>query len=316
MLDTYFAWRRTRKEGAGKINKSRAIQHVKHLAPCSCQCHETNTTLNAPRQVAFGSRSAFKDTNFDFPVFWPVQHGGIPGIEEQDKTGVDDRFKVFASVDFPKQERTKGHWYPAIPPLCRPSTGLCPADYFGRTLVSNLPPQIKVGVVNVSVAGCKIELFQKDSFRAYAVTAPPWMTNIIAVYGGNPYEHLVAMAKLAQKDGIVKGILLHQGESNTNDKQWPDKVKGIYDSLLGDLNLKAEEVPLLAGGLVPEDQKGACASMNKIIAWLPKAIPRQFAPRRLRQPPDTHFSAGYRQLGTRYALKMLSILGSAPEASK
>ena len=68
-------------------------------------------------------------------------------------------------------------------------------------------------------------------------------------------------AKLAQKDGVIKGILLHQGESNNNDKQWPDKVKGICESLLKDLNLIADEVPLLAGGLVPADQMGACASM-------------------------------------------------------
>ena len=64
------------------------------------------------------------------------------------------------------------------------------------------------------------------------------------------------MAKLAQKDGVIKGILLHQGESNTNDKEWPNKVKGIYDNLIKDLNLKAEEVPLLAGELVNADQKG------------------------------------------------------------
>ena len=73
------------------------------------------------------------------------------------------------------------------------------------------------------------------------------------------------MARLAQKDGVIKGILLHQGESNNGDKEWPNKVKGIYDNLLKDLNLKAEEVPLLAGELVNADQKGACASMNKII---------------------------------------------------
>lgn len=266
--------------------------------------------------------SAFsQDTNFwIFLCFGQSNMEGFPGIEEKDKTGVDDRFKVFATVDFPEQQRTQGHWYPAIPPLCRPSTGLCPADYFGRTLVSNLPPRIKVGVVNVSVAGCKIELFQKDTFQQYSAKAPQWMTNIIAVYGGNPYGHLVAMAKQAQQGGVIKGILLHQGESNTNDKQWPDQVKGIYDSLLGDLNLKAEEVPLLAGGLVPEDQKGACASMNKIIADLPKTIPTaHFVPSDgcARRPDHLHFTAaGYRELGTRYALKMLSILGSAPEASK
>jgi alpha-L-fucosidase 2 len=245
---------------------------------------------------------------------------GFPGIEEQDKEPVDARFQVLAAVDLPKQGRTKGNWYPAIPPLCRPSTGLCPADYFGRTLVSNLPPNIKVGIVNVSVAGCKIELFQKEIFQQYAAKAPQWMTNIIAVYGGNPYQYLVAMGKLAQKDGVIKGILLHQGESNTNDKQWPDKVKGIYQGLIEDLNLKAEEVPLLAGGLVPEDQKGACASMNKKIADLPKAIPTaHFVPSDgcASRPDHLHFTpAGYRELGRRYALKMLSLLGSTPDVSK
>src|SRR4051794_655147 len=58
---------------------------------------------------------------------------GFPGIEEQDKTE-PERFKVLAVVDFPKLDREKGTWYPAVPPLCRGSTGLCPADYFGRTM--------------------------------------------------------------------------------------------------------------------------------------------------------------------------------------
>jgi hypothetical protein len=272
--------------------------------------------------LLFCHTSAFsQDTNFwIFLCFGQSNMEGFPGIEEQDKTGVDDRFKVLAAVDFPKQQRTKGNWYPAIPPLCRPSAGLGPADFFGRTVVSNLPPHIKVGVVNVAVAGCKIELFEKDTFQSYAAKAPQWMTNIIAGYGGNPYEHLVAMAKLAQKDGVIKGILLHQGESNTNDKQWPGKVKSIYESLLRDLNLKPEEVPLLAGGLVPEDQKGACASMNKIIADLPGTIPTAHfvsSDGCAGRPDHLHFTpAGYRELGTRYGLKMLSILSHAPPPSK
>jgi alpha-L-fucosidase 2 len=188
-----------------------------------------------------------QDTNFwVFLCFGQSNMEGFPGIQEQDTTDVDDRFQVLAAVDFPTLGREKGHWYPAIPPLCRPSTGLCPADYFGRTMVSHLPARIRVGVVNVSVAGCKLELFEKDSFHAYAATAPNWMTNMINTYGGNPYQHLVEMAKLAQKDGVIKGILLHQGESNTNDIEWPTKVKGIYDNLIQDLGIKAAAVPLLA----------------------------------------------------------------------
>ena len=238
---------------------------------------------------------------------------GFPGIEEQDKGPVDERFEMLAAVDFPKQSRTKGNWYPAVPPLCRPSAGLCPADYFGRTIVSNLPPNRKIGIVNVSVAGCKIELFDKTNYESYASTAAPWMKNIIKAYGGNPYQHLVDMAKLAQKDGVIKGILLHQGESNTNDKEWPNKVKSVYENLLKDLNLKAKDVPLIAGEVVNADQKGACASMNNIIGTLPKTIPTAHVVSSAgctSRPDHLHFTAaGYRELGTRYAQAMLPLLG-------
>lgn len=268
------------------------------------------------------SANAFaQDTNFwIFLCFGQSNMEGFPGLQEQDKSGVDPRFQMFAVVDFPKQERTKGHWYPAVPPLCRPSNGIGPADYFGRTLVSNLPPQIKVGVVNVAVAGCKIELFEMTSYQSYASNAAPWMKAIIKTYGGNPYQYLVDTAKQAQRDGVIKGILLHQGESNTGDKEWPNKVKGVYEKLLTDLKLKAADVPLIAGEVVSADQKGACASMNKIIADLPKTIPTAHVVSSTgcaALPDHLHFTpAGYRELGARYGLEMLSVLGRSTETPK
>jgi hypothetical protein len=213
------------------------------------------------------------DPNFYiFLCFGQSNMEGFPGIPEEDKT-VDERFRVLAAVDIPNLNRTKGQWYPAVPPLCRGDSGLCPADYFGRTLVAKLPQNVRVGVVNVSVAGCKIELFDKENYQAYAGTAASWMKNIIRTYGDNPYQYLVDMGKEAQKQGVIKGILLHQGESNTGDRQWPTKVKGIYDNLLKDLSLKSEEVPLLAGEVVHADQGGRSASVNAIIGELPKTIP-------------------------------------------
>lgn len=255
-----------------------------------------------------------QDTNrYVFLCFGQSNMEGFPGIQPEDKTNVDERLQVLAAVDFPGLGRTDGTWYPAVPPLCRPGTGLCPADYFGRTLVSNLPPSIKVGIVNVAIAGCKIELFEKTNYESYASTVAPWMKNIIATYGGNPYQHLVEVAKLAQKDGVIKGILLHQGESNTNDKEWPNKVKGIYENLLKDLNLKAEDVPLIAGEVVNADQNGACASMNAIIDELPKTIPTAHVVSSagcLCRPDHLHFTpAGYREFGKRYAAEMLPMLG-------
>jgi hypothetical protein len=252
----------------------------------------------------------------NFYIFLCLGQSNMEGfprtIEKQDST-VDDRFQVLATVDCLNQGKTKGNWYPAIPPLCRCNTGLCPADYFGRTMVANLPKNIRVGVINVAVAGCKIELFDEDNFQTYASAVQSWMTNIINDYGGNPYEYLIKMARLAQKDGVIKGILLHQGESNTDDKEWPSKVKTVYDNLIKDLNLDAEMVPLLAGEVVNTDQGGVCASMNSIIATLPSAIPNSYvissAGCSARQD-HLHFnSAGYREFGKRYAVKMLSLLG-------
>ncbi len=264
--------------------------------------------------LLLGMNAFAQDTNrWIFVCLGQSNMEGFPGIEEQDRTNVDNRFEVFAAVNFPKQNRTKGNWYPAVPPLCRPSSGIGPADFFGRTLVANLPSNIKVGVVNVAVGGCKIELFELANYQAYAATAPSWMTNIIRGYDGNPYQYLVATAKLAQQDGVIKGILLHQGESNTNDKEWPNKVKGVYEMLLQDLNLKAEDVPLIAGEVVNADQHGACASMNRIIDDLPRTIPTAHVvssagcPSR---PDHLHFTpAGYRELGRRYAETMLPLLG-------
>ncbi len=264
--------------------------------------------------LLLGMNAFSQDTNFwVFLCFGQSNMEGYPGIVQEDKGPVDERFQVLAAVDFPTPARKKGEWYPAVPPLCRPSTGLCPADYFGRAMVSNLPPSIKVGILNVAVAGSKIELFQKDAYQAYAAKAPAWMSNIIRAYNGNPYQHLVDMAKLAQTRGVIKGILLHQGESNTNDKEWPNKVKGIYENLLQDLNLQAEKVPLLAGEVVNADQKGACASMNQIIDELPNTIPTAHVVSSqgcTSRPDHLHFTPeGYRELGKRYAEKLLPILG-------
>ncbi|HQK41068.1 MAG TPA: sialate O-acetylesterase, partial [Flavobacterium alvei] len=111
---------------------------------------------------------------------------------------------------------------------------------------------------------------------------------------------------------VIKGILLHQGESNTNDTLWTKKVKVVYDNLLKDLNLKAESTPLLAGEVVHADQGGICASMNKIIATLPETIPNSHVISSSGCPDvadNLHFSAeGYRMLGKRYAAKMLEIM--------
>lgn len=253
-----------------------------------------------------------QDPNFYiFLCFGQSNMEGNARFEEQDKT-VDSRFQVISAVDCPDLGRVKGNWYPAVPPLCRCNTGLTPVDYFGRTLVAQLPAKVKVGVLNVSVGGCKIDLFNKDLYETYKTTAPGWMMGMINQYDGNPYGRFIEMAKIAQKSGVIKGILMHQGESNTGDTIWPAKVKVVYESMLKDLSLNAKDVPLLAGEVVAADQGGVCASMNKIIDKLPETIPTAHvvsATGCTDGPDNLHFNAeGYRELGRRYAAVMLPLL--------
>ena len=236
---------------------------------------------------------------------------GNARIEPQDKEGVSERFQVMSAVDCPDLGRVKGEWYTAGPPLSRCYTGLTPGDYFGRTLVENLPAEVKIGIINVSIGGCRIELFDKENYAEHLTTQPGWLKNMAKEYDNNPYGRLVELAKKAQKDGVIKGILLHQGESNTGEKDWPMKVKGVYENLLADLNLKAENVPLLAGEVVHAEQNGACAVMNDVIATLPEVIPTAHVISSKGCPSAKdrlHFTAeGYRILGRRYAHKLLAL---------
>lgn len=263
--------------------------------------------------LLFDSNAFSKDKKFYiFLCFGQSNMEGAARPTPQDTT-VDPRFKVLSAVNCTDLGRTMGEWYTAVPPLCRCRTGLGPADFFGRTMVENLPDDITVGVINVAIGGCKIELFDKNNYEAYIATAPSWMLNMIKEYDGNPYERLVQMAKIAQQDGVIKGILMHQGESNTNDSLWTEKVKLVYDNLMKDLKLNPKKVPLLAGEVVHSDQGGVCASMNSIIATLPQTIPNSYVISSsgcVDGRDNLHFTTeGYSELGKRYAEKMLSILG-------
>ncbi len=254
-----------------------------------------------------------QDPNFHiYLAFGQSNMEGQGAISSEDQS-VDSRFKVLQAVDCENLDRNKRTWYDAVPPLCRCWNGLSPLDYFGRTIVENTPDHIRVGVINVSIGGCRIELFDKDIYENYTDDhAEDWFQNAIAAYDGNPYGYLVDMAKVAQNNGVIKGILLHQGESNNGQSSWPSKVKTVYDNLMNDLDLDPTEVPILAGELVHEDQNGALAGMNAIINRLPETIPNAHVVSSsgcTAKSDNIHFNAeGYRMLGIRYGEKMLELL--------
>ena len=262
------------------------------------------TVLNATAQ----------DKNFHvFLCFGQSNMEGNARIEPQDSIGVSDNFLNLSAVNFSDKSRKMGKWYKALPPLCRENTGLTPVDYFGRTLLENLPEGHKVGIVHVAIGGISIDGFLPDRIDEYAKTAPEWMKPMLAAYDGHPYDRLVAMGKIAKKKGVISGILMHQGETNTGDPKWPADVKTVYENLLRDLKLNAEDVPLLVGEVVAADRGGTCAAHNAVIDTIDRVIPTAHVIPADGCPQNFDFlhftAAGYRELGRRYAAEMLKIWG-------
>ena len=254
------------------------------------------------------------DPNFHiYLCFGQSNMEGNAAIESQDLSGISTRFQMMAAVNF-GTNRTKGNWYKAIPPLCRQNTGLTPADYFGRTLVEKLPENIKVGVINVAVGGAKIELYMDEFKDAYIAGDADWFKNICKEYDNDPLGRLIEMGKLAQKKGTIKGILLHQGESNNGESDWCEKVGKVYTRICYALGLNPAETPLLAGETLYADQGGACSWHNTAaLPHLKEYVTNSYVISAKDLPGNGkdsfHFSAaGYRTLGKRYAEQMYKLL--------
>ena len=259
------------------------------------------------------------DPNFQiYLCFGQSNMEGNAAIEAQDKTGVNPRFMAMYTLDNASAGWAKGKWHTATPPQARPYTRLSVVDYFGRKMVDNLSDEVKVGTITVAVGGASIDLFDKDKYQAYLNDAntADWLRNYAKEYGGNPYGRLIELAKIAQKSGVIKGILLHQGETNNCDQTWPSKVKKIYEDMLADLGLDAKDVPLLVGELGQKDQNAACWGHNAIIDNITATIPTAHVVSSKDCPLQSdrlHFTAeGYRMFGKRYADVMLDILGVSP----
>lgn len=257
---------------------------------------------------------AAPDPNFHiYLAFGQSNMEGQGDIGNQDTT-VDKRFQVLWAADNGScSGKTKGKWSTAVPPLAHcQGAKLGPTDYFGRTMVEKTDPQIKVGVIVVAVAGCSIDLFDKDNYANYARTQQSWMTQRINTYGGNPYGRMIEMAKKAQEEGVIKGIIFHQGETDAGNGQWPSKVKKVYDNIIKDLGL-GSDIPFLAGEVL---RSGVSSGANNNIAKLPQqsknfyVVSSEGFNQALGDGQNVHFtSQEYRDFGKRYAEKMIEVLG-------
>ena len=267
-----------------------------------------------PLVCSCGPKEQKVDPKQNFQIYLCIGQSNMVGAarpEAQDSI-VLDRFVNLSAVN--DSDRVLGEWCPAIPPLCRYYTGICPVDYFGRTMLEVLPEDIRIGVIHVAVDGTAIRLFDKDLYQGYCDSIQAdWMNNEVNYYDRNPYERLITLARQAQEEGTIRGVLLHQGCTDAYNDGWCLEVKKIYENILSDLNLQAENVPLLAGEAIGSDQNGVCQHANPTIDRIHDFIPTAYtiSSRGCKAGPDNlHFSAeGYRRLGRRYGIKMLQLQG-------
>jgi hypothetical protein len=269
-----------------------------------------------------GARAEVDPNFYIYICFGQSNMEGNAQWEAQDVGNVDPRFQMLATCNFDNPKRTLGNWYTAECPIVSPVGKLGPTDYFGRTMVKELPDK-KIGVIAVAMGGSPIEMFDKDLYeQKYKDNYNEWWAQIARnYYGANPYGRIIEMAKKAQEVGVIKGILLHQGESNNGDEKWPGMVKKIYKDMLSDLGLKAADVPIFVGETEYADMGGSCSWHNHVVAKIPEVIPTGHVVSAEGIPGNGvdpwHFSAaGYRTLGKRYAEKVLDVMNHPEDYTK
>lgn len=259
-----------------------------------------------------------QDPNFHiYLAFGQSNMSGQADPTTADKTP-NPRFVVLRAGNHSGQ--TVGKFYPGIPPMGHSGSKMGIADFFGRKIIQELPASIKVGVANISIGGQSIDLFDKATSASYitkARNAKEWWIQYLDEYGGNPYNRIIEMGEVAKREGVIKGILFHQGEADYQMANWPSRVKKVYEDIIADLKLDPTKVPILIGELATTAAGGDLGYRNTAVAEAANMIPNGHlisaagCPA-LKEPSYTlHFTrAGYQTFGERYAEKMLELLGS------
>lgn len=231
---------------------------------------------------------------------------GKPVAEPEDEVE-DARVRVLAYEDCPRLGRVYDHWYTAKPPLHICYGGLGPGDYFGKALAAAYP-NATIALVPLAIPGVDIDFFVKGavSKRRKEFRIPP------DDHWSGAYDWVIERARLAQRSGTLRGIIFHQGESDTGSEEWIEKVKTMVANLRADLG--AGDLPFVAGELLRE---GCCGQWhNPLVKRLAKVIgnSRVVSSQGLSGLDVAHFDLrSQRELGKRYAAAMIELLGPAPK---
>lgn len=198
-----------------------------------------------------------------------------------------------------------GEWVPAVDPIHFDKPGAAGVG-LGRTFgieIAQANPGVTIGLIPCAVGGSPIDVWRPGEY--YEPTK------------SHPWDDAIRRAKVALRAGTLKGILWHQGESDSKPELAP-----AYDAKLHDLiarlrrELNAPAVPFIAGQMgkfagIPWD--AARTQVDQMHRNLPARVPHTayVSAEGLNHKDDkVHFDAeSYRTLGRRYAEAYLKLIG-------
>jgi hypothetical protein len=209
-----------------------------------------------------------------------------------------------------KPARVDTLWYTAFQPLHICSEGISPGMYFARTMLDSIRSDIKIGLIPCALSGQALKVFYPGGSNfAIPNWAHPTLNN------SSPYAWMLARCKRAQQTGVIKGILLHQGESGQGSPPnltWVAMCTAIIDSLKKNLVLPST-LPVVVGELRQDatTPTPCCAGFNTNIDQFASQYPNcglaSSAGLSGNGVDPYHFNcASMRELGRRYALALLA----------
>jgi hypothetical protein len=194
----------------------------------------------------------------------------------------------------------ENRWVPAAHPLHfdKPKiAGVGVGIAFAKRMNAE-DPAIQIGLVPCAVGGTPLSRWSE---------------------GGDLYQNAVARAKVAMQRGTLKGVLWHQGESDTGTPENANTYGERLARMIGDLRaeLGSPKLPFVAGRLgefyVRAKKRPGVVTVDAALAALPKRVERTgcASAEGLDHKGDVvHFDAdALREFGRRYAAEMLRVQG-------
>lgn len=180
----------------------------------------------------------------------------------------------------------------------KPVAGVGPGLAFGINMAA-VSPGKKIGLIPCAVGGTSINKWKPGAFDK-ATQTHPWDDAIVRIREGMKY-------------GVIKGVIWHQGEGDSN----PDSA-AIYLDKLDQLILRTRQLtgnpnlPFIAGQL--GTYRTNYATINIVLTDLPKKVPYTAVVSSeglVHNGDGTHFDApSADELGRRFAIKMSELLQS------